>query len=396
MKSAVKTALWLAGSITVAGAVIVPKLLATQHDAKPTGGASTTAVIGVKGDAKPRPSSGEGRSATAVPLKVSTMRVVAAPLVETISATGTLIATEGVELQAETNGRVTAIHFREGARVRKGELLVKLNDAELQATLVRSRYQLALAETREKRLAPLIQQGLVRQEDYDIALSELNVQRAQIELTQAQIAGTEIRAPFDGVVGLRYVSEGSFVSVNTRVATLQQLDQLKIDFAVPEKYAQRIRVGGPLRFSVDGATAPFSGRIYAYDPRIDAGTRSLQIRAITDNRDGRLLPGTFASIELVLDQVDDALVVPAVAVIPGLNEKTVFVVDADHKAERRAVETGTRSSTTVQILSGLKPGELLITSGLQNLRPGQAVLTDDDAGTPRAAAIANVSGVGTR
>lgn len=308
-------------------------------------------------------------------LKVSAVRIDPVAFTETLSATGTLIPEEGVELQAETSGRVIAINFREGARVAKGSLLVKLNDAELRATLARSQHQLALAETRERRLAPLIRQGLVRQEDYDIVASEVDVQKAEIELTRAQIDKTEIRAPFDGVIGLRYVSEGAFVGASTRVATLQRLDKLKIDFSVPEKYAGRIRIGSPVQFSVAGSERRFDASIYAYDPRIDSGTRSILIRAQTDNPEHRLLPGAYANVELVLDTLSGALLVPAVAVVPGLNEKNVFVYRDGH-AERRKVETGTRTATTVQILSGLAAGDVVITSGLQNLRAGQAVAID--------------------
>lgn len=314
-------------------------------------------------------------NAASAALKVSAVRIDPVAFTETLSATGTLIPDEGVDLQAETGGRVISISFREGARVTKGSLLVKLNDAELRATLARSQHQLALAETRERRLAPLVKQGLVRQEDYDILASEVNVQKAEIDLTRAQIDKTEIRAPFDGVIGLRYVSEGALVGASTRVATLQRLDKLKLDFAIPEKYASRIRLGSPVQFSVAGSERRFDARIYAYDPRIDAGTRSVLIRAQTDNTQNRLLPGTYANVELVLDQLDGTLLVPAVAVIPGLNEKNLFVYDNGH-AERRKVETGTRTATMVQILSGLQAGEVVITSGLQNLRPGQTVAVD--------------------
>src|SRR5687767_2969779 len=181
-----------------------------------------------------------------------------------------------------------------------------------------------------------------------------------------------IRAPFDGVVGLRFVSEGAFVNATTRVATLQRLDNLKIDFSVPEKYAGRIRIGAPITFTVAGGDQKAKGEIYAFDPRIDVITRTVLIRAICPNPEGRLLPGAFANVDVVLDQLNDALLVPAVAVVPGLSEKNVFVVD-DGKAVRRAVETGMRTESMVQILSGLKAGDLVITSGLQQIRAGLPV-----------------------
>jgi membrane fusion protein (multidrug efflux system) len=168
------------------------------------------------------------------------------------------------------------------------------------------------------------------------------------------------------------VSEGAFVNATTRVATLQRLDRLKIDFSVPEKYAGRIRTGTPITFAIVGAGQKARGEIYAIDPRIDVTTRTVLIRALCPNPGERFLPGAFASVEVALETIDDALLVPAVAVIPGVTEKNVFVV-AEGRAVRRAVETGMRTESAVQILSGLKPGEIVITSGLQQLRAGLPV-----------------------
>jgi membrane fusion protein (multidrug efflux system) len=162
------------------------------------------------------------------------------------------------------------------------------------------------------------------------------------------------------------------VNAATRIATLQRVDKLKVDFAVPEKYSGRLKVGREIVFTVAGGLRSFKGTIYAIDPRIDSGTRTILLRAVCDNTDRSLLPGAFANVTLALDQIPDALLVPAEAVIPGLDEKNVFVAK-DGIAERRAVETGARTASQVHILSGLRPGEIVITSGLQNLRQGQPV-----------------------
>jgi membrane fusion protein, multidrug efflux system len=343
--------------LAVAAAVVAPKVI-------PRSGAAT--------DAQPGAARGGGNA-----LAVSTFVVTPAPFAERLQATGTLRADEAVELQAETTGKIVSINFTEGSRVRSGDLLVKLNDADLRATLSRAQYRKQLAVLREKRIAQLLKQGVARQEEYDTALAELNVQDADIALTRAQIAMTEIRAPFDGIVGLRYVSDGAFITAATRVATLQRLDRLKIDFSLPEKYAGRIKPRTPVTFAVAGGERRFMGEIYAHDPRIDAATRTVLVRAWCENPGGRLLPGASASIEMVMAQVDAAILVPSVAVIPGLNELTVFVVGKDHKAERRAVQAGTRLESTVHILSGLRQGDVVITSGLQQMRPGQLIKTTD-------------------
>jgi membrane fusion protein, multidrug efflux system len=370
VKPVLKFTLWTVTVLAVIGGAAAPKVWPLLH-AEPTAKeAPATSGKGEKG-----PGGGQGGKSGA-PVRVSTYTVQAARFAETVSSTGTLLAEEAVELQAEINGKVVALDFREGSRVKKGHLLVKLNDADLQASLVRALHRRELAELRERRISQLLKQGVARQEEYDIALSELDIQKAEYELIEAQIQKTEIRAPFDGVVGLRYVSEGAFVNAATRVATLQRLDKLKIDFSIPEKYAYRIQPGSPVTFTIAGGDRKYTGEIYAFDPRIDSVTRTVLIRALCPNPAGRLLPGAFAHVELTMMQLDNAMLIPALAVVPGLAEKNVFIVN-EGKVERRAVETGTRLESTVHILSGLHPGDVVITSGLQQIRPGQAVVVAD-------------------
>lgn len=354
MNRALKYTLFAVAALAGLAGLALPKVLSTPS-----------------GSASPK-SAHEGRRPAAAAALVSMEVVAPAPLVETIASTGTLRADEGVELQAETNGRIVAIHFNEGAQVRKGELLVKLNDADLIATRTRALYRKELAVLKERRVAQLLKQGVARQEEYDMALSDLHIQDADIALTDAQIAKTEVRAPFDGVVGLRYVSEGAYVTAATRVATLQRLERLKVDFSVPEKYATRLRVGSPIMITVAGADRGVAGSIYAIDPRIDTATRTVLIRAVCPNKDARLFPGAFANVSLTLGKLNDAVLVPSIAVVPGLNAKTVFVVK-DGKAQLRTVVTGTRLEDRVQILAGLEPGEVVVTSGVLQLSPGQQV-----------------------
>jgi membrane fusion protein, multidrug efflux system len=320
-----------------------------------------------------------GRAGAA--LKVSAVVVEPARLAEIVRSTGTLLPDEGVELQAEVSGRITAIHFTEGAPVRKGDLLVKLNDADLQARLTAARRELELAVRRERRAAELLEQSFVRQDEYDAVRNSVDAGAAEIELTEAQIAKTEIRAPFDGIAGLRFVSEGAIVGATTRIATLQRTEPLKIEFSVPERYAGRLEVGRPISFSVVGRGETFTGRVYAYDPRIDPATRTVLIRATCPNPNRRLLPGGFANVELTLAETADALLIPTVALMPDGNSTYVFVLD-EGTADRRPVETGVRTDSRIQILAGLAPGDVVITSGLQQLRPGSPVALEPDAGIP--------------
>jgi membrane fusion protein, multidrug efflux system len=305
------------------------------------------------------------------PLNVSAVRAVPAPFTEHISATGTLRAEEGVELQAETGGRLRSINFTEGSRVKKGDLLIKLTDDDLQAMLVRASSRLNLAVQRRSRIERLFRDGVANQEDYDSAINEMAVQEAEVGVIRAQIAKTEIRAPFDGVVGLRFISEGAFVNANARMATLQAVDRLKLDFSVPERFAERIAPGTVVEFSA-GGRARRQGKVSAVEPRLDAGTRTLTARAVIANPDGLLRPGSFVSVDVTLETFPNAIVLPSVSVVPGPTERSVFVV-SDGRAVRRAVQTGTRTESTVHIVSGVQPGDLVITSGLQQMRQGLPV-----------------------
>lgn len=348
---------------------------------------SSTAFRGMVGANRAADASGAAaraptkpRARSAAPVRVTTEVVVPGPLAEVVRSTGTLLAAESVELQAEVGGKIVAINFVEGARVRKGDLLVKFNDADLQARRLAAAFEVQLAERREERVAELLKQGFVVPDNHDQALNAVNVRKAEIALTDAEIAKTEIRAPFDGIAGLRYVSEGAIVGATTRIATLQRIDRLKVDFAVPEKYADRIRLGSRVSFTVASSARKFSGEVYAYDPRIDADTRTLLIRALCPNPGEVLLPGAFASVELTLNETPDALLVPAESVIPDFEAAFVFVVK-DGKAQRRKVVTGIRTESRVQITSGLTPGDSVVTSGLPLLTSGSAVEVEPEVPT---------------
>ncbi|TVQ66106.1 MAG: efflux RND transporter periplasmic adaptor subunit [Balneolaceae bacterium] len=289
-----------------------------------------------------------------------------------IFSSGTVQANELVELSAEASGIITEILFEEGSEVNRGQLLVKINDSELQAQKQRSVYRLTLAEQREERQRRLLDRGGISQDDYDATLNELNVLRAEEQLIQAQIEKTEIRAPFSGRIGLKYVSTGAYITPATRIASLQEVDPVKIDFSIPERFISRVTVGDRIEFSVQGVDSTFTGEVYAIEPRIDTQTRTLQIRALSSNPENRLFPGAFANIVLIMDQIGNALMVPAIAVIPELNSQRLFIV-RDGRVERRTVQTGIRTSDRVQILDGLQRGDLVLTTGLLQVREGMEV-----------------------
>lgn len=297
------------------------------------------------------------------------------PIANQLQTTGTLRADESVALTAEASGRVTQILFEEGQRVEKGELLVQINDAELQAEKQRLQYRLELVRDRAERQKRLLEQGGVSQEEVDSIVNEVNVLESELQLVEAQIEKTQIRAPFTGTIGLRQISEGSYLSPQTTIATLQRVRPIKIDLSVPAKYSTQVREGQPIQFRVRGSDQTYEAEVYAIEPQIASETRSLPMRARTANSDGSLRPGAFADVTVVLDTVPDALTVPAFAVTPSLGTQRLFVVE-NGTAQPRNVTLGVRTDSTVQITDGLAPGDTVITSGIQNLRAGLNVKVD--------------------
>lgn len=289
-----------------------------------------------------------------------------------IRSTGTVLANEEVSLRSEIAGIIRQINFREGGRVRKGDLLVKIDDSELRAQLQKLESQRQLAKDIENRRRTLYESKLISAEEYDRAQIELTSIVADITLTRARIEKTEIRAPFDGIIGLRYVSEGSYVTSTTHIATLQNLSSIKIDFSIPERYVNDVRKGQTIQFRLTGLPGTSSGEIYAVEPKIDPATRTVLLRALCSNDEGRILPGAFAEIELTLRQLENALMVPTEAVVPQLGGQLVYCI-RNGAAQPMQVTTGIRTERMIQLTSGAQPGDSVITSGILQLRPGTPV-----------------------
>lgn len=322
----------------------------------------------------------EARPATRSPFVVEVVRIEPRLLRDTLSATGSLLAREEVDLVAERAGMVREIRFEEGRSVRVGEVLVLLDDAELSAQLQRARARLELAMAIEVRDRDLLEGGgLVSQVEYDRSLADLNVARAEVALIEAQLAKTRIVAPFDGVAGLREISVGAFLTPGTRVASLRDLRSLRLDFTLPERYRRHIEPGQAVTFRVAGEPGPFPATIFAIEPGVDARTRSLQVRAMAPNDKARLMPGAFAQVDVPIAEIAEAILIPAIALIPGLKQQTVYV-HREGEIESRTVETGLRTADAVQIVSGLAVGEEVVTSGILEVRPGMRVRTRPPGG----------------
>lgn len=298
-----------------------------------------------------------------------------------IFSSGSVQANEMVELTAETSGIITNIYFEEGTEVTEGDLLVKINDSELQAQKRRAEFRLSLAEQREERQRRLLERGGISQDDYDATLNEVNVLRSEVQLIDAQIEKTEIKAPFSGVLGLKFVSVGAYITPNDAIASLQEINPVKIDFSIPERYIARVKTGDMIEFTVQGVDSTFTGNVYAIEPRINTQTRTLQLRALSDNPDFLLFPGAFANIVLILDEIKDALMVPSISIVPELNAQKVFIVN-NGVVEERQIQTGIRTSEKVQVVNGLEQGDMILTTGLLQVRPGMEVEITEKRRTP--------------
>ena len=284
-----------------------------------------------------------------------------------LSLSGSIEANEQVEIRSEVSGIVESINFQEGSNVAKGQILFKVNDIELRAQLGQARTKEGLAFENERRAKLLLQKEAISQEEYDIARADLKSAQAQSQLISAKIGKTSVRAPFSGKIGLRSISPGTYITPSILVAKLVNTGKLKITFSIPEKYASQVKMNSNLSFTVSGSNAKYLATVYAIEPAVETATRTLQVRAIAENKDGKLLPGTYANVELPLDIIKDAIVVPTEAIIPIQGGKKVFI--SNHgKAKEMMVETATRTDASILVLSGLKAGDTLVTSGVMSLK----------------------------
>ena len=295
--------------------------------------------------------------------------VIIAPqdLTEDIRMVGNLLPDEEVDLTFETSGKIVEINFKEGTMVRKGDLLAKVNDKPLQAQLSRYEAQLKLAQDRVYRQSALLEKDAVSQEAFEQARTELATLNADIDIVKQNIALTELRAPFDGIIGLRNVSEGAYASPNVVVAKLTKISPLKIDMFVPERYADQVKPGTPLKFTVEGINEEFNAAVYAKESEVDSETRMLSVRATYANPNGRLQPGRFISAKIRMQDIPNAIAIPTEAIVPEMGVDKVFVYRGG-KAKATAVKTGLRTDALIHIVESIEVGDTIITSGTLQLR----------------------------
>lgn len=313
-----------------------------------------------------------GRGRLSGPMQVDGFVIKPSMISEDVEVPGSLLPFEETQIRAEVGGRVVQLNIREGSLVEKGTVLVKLFDEDLRAQLRKLRVQLKIKEKTEERNRELLEINGISQQEYDLSTLEVENLRADIETTEIAIAKTEIRAPYRGVLGLRNISLGSYISPSDVITTIRQVDQLKLEFAVPEKYASEIGKGYAVRFRVDGGTSDHLATVMATENNVDQNTRTLQVRAIVSEKSPELVPGVFAKVNLQLGKNESALLVPTQAVIPNIRNKQVVLLRGD-SAQFTVVETGMRDSAYVEIIHGVNPGDTVITTGLMAIRPNTKI-----------------------
>lgn len=351
MNKKLKKTLWIALPIALAAGIIIPRL----------GGGRAEKQTGASG-------ANAGRGSLPVSGIVARYSVTA----NGIPVNGSLLANEEVELVAEIVGKVRKIYFQEGSFVRKGQLLLKVDDADLQAQLSRSEFQKKLLSEKLERQRILLKRESISREAFDQLQTDYNMLEADIELLKVKISRTEIRAPFDGEMGFRYVSEGSYVQPSSKIATIVDNSVLKYEFYVPERYADNNLKGREVFFRVTGNEKLYSAHVYAVDPLIDVKTRMILLRARFQNKKLELMPGMFAKGNIVFGDKNQFIAVPSEAVVPEMDGKRLWVV-RNGKAVSVPVETESRDEKNVEVISGVSVGDTILTGGLMQLREGMGV-----------------------
>lgn len=315
------------------------------------------------------PGSGpQAPKALAVETLVATPEVLSAD----IKVPGTILANESTEIHPEIAGRMVELNIREGTNVAQGTLLAKLYDGDLQAQLRKLEVQLKIADQTEKRQAELVKIQGISQQEYDLSLLQVLNLKADMDIIKEAIRKTEIRAPFSGKLGLKNVSPGGYITPSTIITTISQVNTLKIQFNIPERYGAKLKPGQTVTFNVDGSSRTYVASIIASEISIDEDTRSLAVRALVKQPDASLIPGVFAEVKIVLGKNEEALMVPNNAIIPLGRKKQLYLYQGG-KAMVQEVTTGVRDSTNIQILTGIKAGDTVITSAVLFLRPGLEV-----------------------
>ncbi len=293
-------------------------------------------------------------------------------LAQDIEVPGNILAYEEVEIHPEISGKVTGVYFREGSTVGQGSLLLKIDDADLQAQLKKLQLQLKTAQQTAERYRALLKINGVSQQEYDLNVLSVNTIHADINIIRTNIAKTSLRAPFSGKLGMSTLAKGAYISPQTPITTLRKVSQLKVEFTVPEKYSSKMKLGSLIHFTVENNPTNYLAKISATENNIAQETRSLTVKALVQKADANLIAGGFAKVQIPLGENDAALMVPSQAIIPQARDKKIMIV-RNGVAFMETVTTGTRDSAMIEITTGIKAGDTVLITGLLSTKPGSKV-----------------------
>lgn len=306
------------------------------------------------------------------PLAVEGYVVRPSVLNSSIEVAGSLLPFEETEIHPEVAGKVVLLSIKEGSIVKKGKLLARLFDGDLQAQLHKLNVQLEIAKKTQDRQDQLLKIGGISQQDYDLSVLNVSTIQADMQVLGASINKTIIRAPFDGKVGFKNISIGAYVTPATIVTTIRQINKLKLEFSVPEKYTSKIALGNVIPFSTESSDKKYEARIVATESGITQDNRSLKVHAVVENTDKNITAGSFAKVNFDMGNNNEAIMIPTEAIIPQARDKKVIVYH-NGTADFNTVTTGVRDSAQVEILKGIKIGDTVITTGLLAIKPGTRI-----------------------
>ena len=355
---------WVIALVLIAGIAWAKiKFFPSPNADKDTGAkGGKSAALGGKGDGpggKPK-----------VPVQVYV--VAATKLADEVASTGSVMADEAVTIQSEISGKITSLNIPEGQPVRKGQLLFTINAADVQAQLRKQEYNIKLYQAQEQRERKLLAKEYISRQEYEQSNNALLTARADLQALRVMLQKAYVRAPFDGILGLRTMSVGAYVSPGTTITTLSRVSPVKVDFNVPSRFARSVRVGDPVLVTDEATTKKFEAKVYAINPQIDPVSRTLPVRAIFANKNLELRPGGFVKVNLELGETAEALQIPTEAVVPVASGYTVFTVK-NGKAAVQSVNIGVRSDKVIQITKGLAVSDTVIRTGILQVKAGDKV-----------------------
>ncbi|SET72885.1 efflux RND transporter periplasmic adaptor subunit [Hymenobacter actinosclerus] len=355
--------LWLVLTLAVVAGLVFAKMkYFPAPEAKGGKGAGGKGAAGKGG--------GAPKAGPALPVEVYVVK--ATNLSDAVAATGSVLAEEAVVIKSEVAGKITSLNLREGQPVRKGQVLVTINADDLQAALRKQQYNIKLYQDQEKRQRTLLDKEYISAQEYEQSNNQVLTARAELGALRATLAKSTIRSPFDGVLGLTTATVGTYVSPGTEITTLSKVKPVKIEFAVPGRFARLVKLQDPITITDEASNNKYKAKVYALDPQIDPVSRTQTVRARYPNTSNELRPGAFVKVNLELGQTEGALQVPTEAVVPEAAGYSVYTVK-NGKMEPRKIKIGMRSDKLIQVTDGLSIGDSVIRTGILQVKPGDLV-----------------------